>query len=300
MRTTDPIHMSKDLCNSFSRCLAYYNSPRFLKPFVNPLRFARNQVRARCRQSPGTVRQADAFHMDNFTCVAGEVVSEVISSYGFLEPNLTGAFLHLVKPGQTAIDIGMHLGYFSTLLARLVGSGGKVYSFEPTPSTRKLAEANTKRFANIQVCPNAVWSHREIMQFHDYGSKYMAFNSVGFARLEHSIDTVQTYEVEAISLDDFRARVGGPFHVIKVDAETAEREIIRGGIETIKLDKPVITMEVGDESSESGASLELINMMRDLDYRCWEFNDGVFSPHQIRSSYEYDNLIFLPADRQPN
>src|SRR6266581_4235350 len=39
------------------------------------------------------------------------------------------------REGQTALDIGAHLGVFSVLLARLVGLRGRVFSFEPTPST---------------------------------------------------------------------------------------------------------------------------------------------------------------------
>src|SRR5438067_2438972 len=40
------------------------------------------------------------------------------------------------RPGSTVLDIGAHLGLFTVIMARRVGPGGRVLSFEPTPSTR--------------------------------------------------------------------------------------------------------------------------------------------------------------------
>src|SRR5215203_1651223 len=46
------------------------------------------------------------------------------------------SFLQRVtKPGQVIIDIGAHLGLFSIRATQLVGHNGKVFAFEPAPST---------------------------------------------------------------------------------------------------------------------------------------------------------------------
>jgi predicted O-methyltransferase YrrM len=46
----------------------------------------------------------------------------------------------LVKEGMLVFDIGANIGDSSILLSKLVGSSGKVYSFEPTSSTFKKLE----------------------------------------------------------------------------------------------------------------------------------------------------------------
>src|SRR5687767_16024020 len=54
------------------------------------------------------------------------------------EPHTFGFLRAHCGQGQTALDIGAHLGLFSIVMARRVGPQGKVYSFEPTASTRGI------------------------------------------------------------------------------------------------------------------------------------------------------------------
>ncbi len=287
--------INQPLFHSFHGCLRYKQAHPLTKPLLNPSRFIRNQVRPKRGITIGTVETVDTFHMKDFTIVAGEAVSEVLAGYGIMEAELTEAFLHLVKPGQTAIDIGMHLGYFTTLFASLVGPSGKVHAFEPTPSTREIAAHNTERFSNVTVHPNAMWSHHETMTFHDYGLAHMAFNSVTSARMDHEIVTVREHQVSAISLDEFREQLASRIDVIKIDAETAEEQILKGGQKVFSTDRPIVTLEVGDEAADAGRSLRLIETLAAMDYDAWEFTEGRFQRHVRREIYEYDNLIFSPV-----
>lgn len=52
---------------------------------------------------------------------------------GYWETWTTEAMPRFVRPGMTAIDIGANLGYFTTLMADLVGPSGRVLAFEPNP-----------------------------------------------------------------------------------------------------------------------------------------------------------------------
>lgn len=57
---------------------------------------------------------------------------------GYWEMWNTEAIVGLIKPGMTAMDVGAHCGYFSLLLADLVGPEGRVLSFEPNPPIAEL------------------------------------------------------------------------------------------------------------------------------------------------------------------
>lgn len=53
---------------------------------------------------------------------------------GFWEMWLTELIAGTVKRGMTVIDIGANLGYFTLLMADLVGPAGRVHAFEPNPN----------------------------------------------------------------------------------------------------------------------------------------------------------------------
>lgn len=52
---------------------------------------------------------------------------------GYWEMWVTEAMMRHVRPGMTVLDIGANLGYFTMLLADLVGHEGRVLAFEPNP-----------------------------------------------------------------------------------------------------------------------------------------------------------------------
>lgn len=58
------------------------------------------------------------------------------------EPDVRMALQFLLKPGNTFIDCGANVGYFSVQAAQLVGNAGKVISIEANPLTYSLLERN--------------------------------------------------------------------------------------------------------------------------------------------------------------
>lgn len=286
------------LLERFQACRNYQRARSWQKPLLNPRRFLANQMRKYGvpKRVPGTLESTRTFHLPEFTVVQGELVSEELASYGCFEPELTEAFLHLVKQGHVVLDIGMHLGYYSTLFAVLVGGKGQVHAFEPTPSTRELARRNTARFPQLQVHPLAVWSSNQTLVLRDYGVKFMAFNSLLRAKLEEEPAAPKDIEVQTVTLDQFRQSTlkDRKVAVIKIDAESAEREIILGARSLIREDQPIISVEVGDRDKSHEGRL-LNDELRNLGYTPWEFTLGRFQRHQTRDSYAYGNLIFAPA-----
>lgn len=289
-----------ELLGRFRACLRYQRARSWQKPLRNPRRFLSNQLRKyglRPRRA-GALECTRTFHCPEFAVVQGELVSEELVSYGLFEPELSEAFLHLVQPGQTVLDIGMHLGYYSTLFAVLVGDQGRVHAFEPTPSTRELARRNTSRFPQIQVHPVAVWSSRGQLVLRDYGVKYMAFNSLYQAKLAEEPAPPQEIEVQTITLDQFRESLTprSRVAVMKIDAESAEREIIAGARRLIQEDQPLISLEVGDRDASQQSRL-VSDDLAALGYAPWEFKSGRFHLHQLQQAYAYGNLIFAPAGK---
>lgn len=54
--------------------------------------------------------------------------------FGYYEEDETRAISQLVRPGMTVLDIGANIGYYTLLMADLVGPLGRVHAFEPNPT----------------------------------------------------------------------------------------------------------------------------------------------------------------------
>lgn len=66
--------------------------------------------------------------------------------------------IQTVRPGMVAFDIGAHVGFYTLLLAELVGPAGQVIAFEPAPLNIHYLREHIRlnRFANVTVIEAAV------------------------------------------------------------------------------------------------------------------------------------------------
>jgi len=96
---------------------------------------------------------SDPLHWSTVTGKASLVVpdadtsalSKRIITLGYTEPKFTAMVERVLAPGQVVADVGASMGYFTCLMAKSVGSTGRVIAFEPTPSTFAILETNARR-----------------------------------------------------------------------------------------------------------------------------------------------------------
>ena len=104
------------------------------------------------------------------------------------------------------------------------------------------------------------------------------------------------FQAPAISLDEYVARESLTPNFVKIDAESAEYDILRGMEHTLQRCKPMISIEVGDMDIEGIIPCrELVMYLVNKGYHAYEFNGGAIVEHQLRERYEYDNILFLPG-----
>src|SRR5947209_8749833 len=58
------------------------------------------------------------------------------------EPYTVKILRAAVHQGDTVFDVGANIGFFSTLLSRIVGEAGRVLAFEPEPENLALLGTN--------------------------------------------------------------------------------------------------------------------------------------------------------------
>jgi len=72
-------------------------------------------------------------------------VSRSIRDTGCWEKFETQLVLDWLKTGDTFVDAGANIGYYTLIAAQRVGSQGQVYAFEPDPDNFQLLQANLKQ-----------------------------------------------------------------------------------------------------------------------------------------------------------
>ena len=225
---------------------------------------------------------------------------QAIFYYGFFEANLTNFLINFLKDGDCFIDIGTHVGYYSVLASRLVGENGSVHSFEPTPRTFNSLKENTAHAKNVFINNFAVLNEEKEIEFIDYG-KDSAFN--GFKR-RTSDDTrflreSSVIKVKTIVLDKYcRDKTIKPTF-IKIDAEGAESLILEGMNYVMTELRPLISIEVAGEDEwkdNCRKSIETLLANGFLAYECTL--EGGLKKHIQQEKYLYDNLIFVPKEKE--
>lgn len=253
---------------------------------------------------------ARTFWGEPFHAVLPERVSMTIFRYGFFEEELTRTFLRFLKPGMVFFDVGSHFGYFSLLALRLVGPTGQVHAFDPTPSTFQVLSKNLAGRPNVRLNNAAAYSSDDTLTFNDFGVEYSAFNSLYAGKIERDERrglTPRSVQVNAVALDGYIARTGVVPDFLKIDAEGAELDILRGMERTLAEKRPMLTLEVGDIAPPSGAenltpSRDVVKFMLDRGYRGLEHRpeagrgggEGTFVDHVLRDRYDYQNILFVP------
>jgi FkbM family methyltransferase len=160
----------------------------------------------------------------------------------------------LHRPG-TLVDIGAHDGLLTIPLARLPGS--RVLAFEPLPSA--YARLQTALRAAFGAAPAHVACHHLALGDHEgsitlampvldgVAQEQWASTAKDYAAHISARVTVESFTVPMRRLDDFAL---ADVTAIKLDAEGAEYEILRGARETLLRCRPVLTLEVEERHRE--------------------------------------------------
>ena len=88
------------------------------------------------------IRTVDTRHGFALRLDLGQFVDRTIYCTGGWEPLETKVIAAALKPGDTFVDVGANIGFFSLLADRLVGPKGRVHAVEATPSTADLLDDN--------------------------------------------------------------------------------------------------------------------------------------------------------------
>jgi len=151
------------------------------------------------------------------------------------EPISRKAFLDSLGAGMVVVDVGAHIGYYSLIAAKRVTSSGTVHAIEPSRNNARWLDHNvaSNNFKNIKVHYFAAGVKHEKRLFHITNSS----DCNGFY-VNPIAETINTIETDVVPIDEI---VSGPVHVVKIDVEGAEIEVLCG-MKRILEENPQLTL----------------------------------------------------------
>ena len=160
-----------------------------------------------------------------------EVITQNLVRWGLWEAAETRFLRAILRPGQTFVDVGANVGYFSVLAATSVGADGSVIAIEP--ESRNLALLRTNLSATpcrrVSVLGLAAYSRPAWM------SLRMNETNRGDHKLAPAGET--DVLVRCVRLDDVLPRV---VDVVKIDTQGFDHEVIEGLVATIRMNPDVL------------------------------------------------------------
>ena len=164
------------------------------------------------------------------------------------EPEVAAALARLVRSGWICVDVGAHIGYFTLLLARLVGEEGTVLAFEAAPDNARLLAQNVKLnklesrvlVENLAVADGP--AEVELYPARAGGSTEWTLDEA-FASREDTLPTERHgVPVRAVALDDYLPS-GARLELVKMDIEGAEATAIPGMRRLLREAQPIVLLE---------------------------------------------------------
>jgi FkbM family methyltransferase len=141
----------------------------------------------------------------------------------------TALYERCIRRGGTVVDCGANLGYFTLIFARRVGSGGRVFAFEPEPGNFRLLERNIARngYRNVTAVQRAL--SREV------GTAPLCLSSdnLGDHRLGPMREERRAVTVQVTTLDSSVAARAERIDFLKLDVQGREPAVLDGAREVL-------------------------------------------------------------------
>jgi FkbM family methyltransferase len=153
-----------------------------------------------------------------------------------------------VKNFNNAIDIGANIGLHTVRFAQKFKS---VFSFEPVTSVHECLKKNISKFNNVENYKVGLGENNthKIISIPKNNTNCGQYSIVDFTNFQNELIDEK---IEIKCLDDFNLTAD----LIKIDTQGYELPILRGSIETLKKNFPVLILEL--ENKKDLKEVELL------------------------------------------
>jgi FkbM family methyltransferase len=170
----------------------------------------------------------------------------------------------VLRPGDTAVDVGANKGSYLFWLSRWVGPG-QVLAFEPQPALADYLQRACRRLElrNVTVEAKAVSRQRGDLTLYLPGGATSPAASLNRRVADRA--ACRAIPVPVVTLDDYL----GAEHrvrVIKVDVEGHEQAVFQGALRILTEQSPLLVFECEQRHLDQGTVYDVFSYLHGLGY----------------------------------
>jgi len=197
----------------------------------------------------------------------------------------------LVGRGDTVIDIGANLGYYSYAFSRLVGPSGRVYAVEPVRPILEVLRHNLRNGSNVVIYGYALGEEERTIRMGNASVGESGYFGTGrnFV-MNKPLAGVPVLEFEAEMKRGSRLFADLPkIDMIKCDIEGYERVVMSEMRPLLEKHRPVVLIETDGENRSFIAGL-----FDSMGYAGYTLAEGKMKP---LSADDRKDIIFIHASK---
>lgn len=176
-----------------------------------------------------------------------------------------------LKAGDIFYDVGANYGFYTFLADEFI-TKGEIHAFEPQEDVFSYLKKNTETLKNCFV--NKVALSDKIGQIYLYAAlNYSGGNTIVSDIAKEQFAGTEKSEILATTLDEYAKQHKKPT-MIKIDVEGAEHQVLKGGINTLSQESPIIAMEIWRDGKGHELSEQAIAILDKLGYKAYKIKDS--------------------------
>jgi FkbM family methyltransferase len=222
---------------------------------------------------------------------AKDIIQQYIYYFGVWEPHITSWINSSLRPGDSFIDVGANIGYYSLLASRLVGAHGSVVAIEASPKTFVELHANLvlNEIHNVRAVNLAASECRgklKLFRGHEHNTGLTTV-------LDHQGFELEC-EVTAAPLSEIvQPKEMKHARIVKIDVEGAELSVVAGMGPIITAGRPDLEFVI--EVNPAALARQGTNP----DGLLKPFFDAGFHPYEVDNDYSALSYIPIPTAKRP-
>ena len=183
-------------------------------------------------------------------------------------------YLKIIKPGDTVIDVGANIGFYTLLFSRLVGNNGKVIAIEADQENYKLLKKNIdeNKFKNIVALHNGVSDNTDVISL-------IRGNTIGEHKLSNQKSHDTNYsQVKCLKLDDICKDIN-KIKLLKSDTEGHEIHVLNGCktlLEKNKINNIMIEFNISHLNYYKSKPKELFDILSNYGFNIFDMENETF------------------------